>query len=234
MNTEKDNEKLIAFWNQVFAQSEEESGNELFDPEELAPSKELYLAAASMAEHHKVLDYGCGSAWASIIMAHHGCEDITAADPAKSAVKAALQSMSLYHMTERIHPVKIDEHWLNTVAEQTYDGIFCSNVLDVIPEETARDILIQFHRIAKDDADVIIGMNYYLSPQTAETKGLELIEGKYLYVDGVLRLVSKTDEEWKEFFSPYFEVKNLQYFSWPGEKTKTRRLFTLKRKSEKL
>lgn len=228
MNTEKDNAKLIAFWNQVFAQSEEET--EAVEIEELAPSIELYDAASSMAEHNKVLDYGCGSAWASIIMAHHGYEDITAADPAKSAVKSASHNAALYHMTERIHPVQIDEHWLNTIAAQTYDGIFCSNVLDVIPEDTARKILIQFHRIAKDDADLIIGMNYYLSPQTAETKGLELIEGKYLYVDSVLRLVSKTDEEWKEFFSPHFEVRSLQYFSWPSEKTKTRRLFTLKKK----
>ena len=230
MNRETDNAKLIAFWNQVFGQSEEEEETEAVKFEELAPSKELYLAAASLSVHDKVLDYGCGDAWASIIMAHHGCEDITAADPAESAVKSALQSAALYHMTERIHPLQIDEHWLNTVGEQTYDGIFCSNVLDVIPEETAREILTQFHRIAKDDADLIIGMNYYLSPQTAETKGLELIEGKYLYVDGVLRLVSKTDEEWKEFFSPFFEVKNLQDFAWPGEKTKTRRLFHLKKK----
>lgn len=233
MNTDKENADLIAFWDQAFVQNIETMQNEsALDIRDLAPSEELYLAAVSMAEHDRVLDYGCGSAWASLIMADHGCRDITAADPAAGAVQSALLSASHYHLNGQIYPIQISGQWLNTVPDKTYDGIFCSNVLDVIPEKTAEEIVRQFHRIAADEADVIIGMNYCLSPEAAAAKGLELVQGRYLYVDGILRLVSHTDEEWEEFFSPYFEVKQLQHFAWPNEKTKTRRLFHLKKKTE--
>ena len=230
MNEASVNSSLIAFWNQVFAQDEDNQNGEYPDDfRELAPSEELYLAAVSLAEHSKVLDYGCGSGWASLIAAGHGCVDITAADPAENAVKAVTYAASQYRMSEQIHPVQITLQWPDSIPDQTFDGIFCSNVLDVIPEITAGEILRLFHRIAKDDADLIIGLNYYLSPEAAAAKNLKLKDGKYLYVSGILRLVSRTDSEWEGFFSPYFKVKSLQYFAWPDETAKTRRLFHLKK-----
>jgi 2-polyprenyl-3-methyl-5-hydroxy-6-metoxy-1,4-benzoquinol methylase len=233
MNEESVNSTLIEFWNQVFARDEENQNEEYPDDfRELAPSEELYHAAASLAERRKVLDYGCGSGWASLIMAHHGCTDITAADPAENAVKTVQHAASRYRMSEQIHPVQITPQWPESVPDRMYDGIFCSNVLDVVPEKTAEEILRQFSRTASDDADVIIGMNYYLSPQAASARNIELADGRYLYANGILRLVSRTDEEWEEFFSPYFTVKCLKYFAWPQETEKTRRLFYLEKKQE--
>lgn len=230
MNEASVNSSLIAFWNQVFAQDEDiQNGEYPDDFRELAPSEELYLAAVSLANDRKVLDYGCGSGWASLIMAHHGCTDITAADPAENAVKAVMDAAAHYRMAEQIHPMQITPQWLESVPDRMYEGIFCSNVLDVIPEKTADEILRQFSRIAKDDADLVIGLNYYLSPQAARAKNMELADGRYLYAGGILRLVSRTDEEWEEFFSPYFTVKCLKYFAWPQETEKTRRLFYLKK-----
>lgn len=229
-NSENDNRNLTAFWNQVFACDEDNLKKGCaHDLKDLAPSEELYLAAVSLAEHSKVLDYGCGSGWASLIAAGHGCVDITAADPAENAVKAVTYAASQYRVSEQIHPVQITPQWPDSIPDQTFDGIFCSNVLDVIPEITAGEILRLLHRIAKDDADLIIGLNYYLSPEAAATKNIELTDGKYLYISGILRLVSRTDSEWEEFFSPYFKVKSLQYFAWPDETAKTRRLFHLKK-----
>ena len=49
-------------------------------------------------------------------------------------------------------------------------------------------------------------------------------------MNGVLRLTSLSDEEWKDLFAPYFNVESLTYFSWPGEEKETRRLFVLKKK----
>ncbi|GEM_PF-6151835 len=50
-----------------------------------------------------------------------------------------------------------------------------------------------------------------------------------LYVDGVLRLVSLSDDEWTALFSRHFKVIRLEHFAWPGEKSETRRLFHLER-----
>jgi len=49
-------------------------------------------------------------------------------------------------------------------------------------------------------------------------------------VDGVLRLVSRTDEEWAAIFSPYYTVERLEHFAWPGEAKETRRLFCLRKR----
>lgn len=230
MNTDQDSRELIAFWDSVFSQSiDSQYGGQPENLEQLAPAGELYSAAASLGKCRKVLDYGCGSGWASIIAAAHGCPDITAADPAPGAVKSTTHNISLYGMDRQIHPVLIDEDWLSTVPDNTYDGIFCSNVLDVIPERNAEYILRQFRRIAADDAEIIIGMNYYLSPERAAERNLNLVRGRYLYVDGILRLVSRTDEEWADLFSPFFRAAGLTHFAWPHETAKTRRLFRLRR-----
>ena len=69
-----------------------------------------------------------------------------------------------------------------------------------------------------------------ISKEDAKNRGLELIEDKYLIINGTLRLLSLTDEKWTELFSPYFEIESLEYFAWPGEKQETRRLFRLKRR----
>ena len=73
-------------------------------------------------------------------------------------------------------------------------------MLDVVPPETAEGILRELARIAADDAAVIIGLNFWMDPEKAKARGQELMNGCMLYVNGVLRLVSRTDEEWTKIF----------------------------------
>lgn len=91
--TIQENQTLIAFWDKAFALSEEDQKQMLegggSDWKEIAPSEKLYQAACSLGKRNKVLDYGCGNAWASIIAAKSGCADVTAADAAPGAVQAA-------------------------------------------------------------------------------------------------------------------------------------------------
>ena len=65
---ERDNRTLIAFWDQVFAEAEAQAAEPepqaAEDWRTLAPSEKLYRAACSLGGREKVLDYGCGSAWA--------------------------------------------------------------------------------------------------------------------------------------------------------------------------
>ena len=124
----------------------------------------------------------------------------------------------------------IDQNWLKSEKEGTYDGLICSNVLDVLPIETTKEIIKELSRICKKNAKIIIGLNFYMAPEIAKQRGMELVEDKYLFVDNVLRLLSLSDDEWKELFLPYFEVDTLEYFAWPGEQKETRRLFVLRKR----
>ncbi len=120
--------------------------------------------------------------------------------------------------------------WLKNVPSETYDGIFCSNVLDVIPPETAKEIIRETVRILKRDGNLIVGLSDYLSPEAAAERGMELTGGIRLYMDGILRLISRTDEEWAECFSPWYTVETLTHFAWPGGKKEARRLFRLRKR----
>ena len=95
---------------------------------------------------------------------------------------------------------------------------------------SSQEIIRQSARIVTEDADLFFGLNYYLSPETAASKGMSLSEGNRLYLDGVLRLVSRTDAEWTSLFAPWFTVETLEHFAWPGEKEARRRLFHLRKK----
>lgn len=231
--TLQENQRLINFWDQALALSEEER-EELrqIGPEswkEIAPSEKLFQAAASLAECKSVLDYGCGNAWAGIIAAKSGCPDVTAADPAPGAVSAAGVYAAAYGAEKQMQITLAGEGWLQNVPAETYDGIVCSNVLDVVPPETAAEIIRELARISKRGAKVIIGLNFYLSPEAAARRNMELADGNRLYVDGVLRLVSRSDDEWKQAFAPFFTAERLEHFAWPGEEAETRRLFYLRK-----
>ena len=232
--TLQDNRNLVDFWDKVLSLTDEDregarqEGAEIW--KEMAPSEKLFRAAASLADRKKVLDYGCGNGWAGIIAAKHGCPDVTAADAASGAAEAAGFYAALYGVDKQVHAVCTAPDWLQSVPDCTYDGLICSNVLDVVPSETAEGILREAARIVTPDAAVIIGLNYYLSGEAAAAREMKLTGDRMLYIDGVLRLVSRTDEEWAGMFEPYFTVEKLDHFAWPGEKTESRRLFYLRRK----
>ena len=229
----RDNETLVAFWDQAFfipEEAKEAARQEGAGPwEEMAPSEALLRAVCELGGKKKVLDYGCGNGWAAIAAAKSGCPDVTAADAAPHATEMTGFLAELMGVSEQVHPVCCAGNWLKNIPAETYDGLICSNVLDVVPVETAEEILRELSRVVTPDAKIVIGLNYYLAPEAAAGKGMALTDGRLLYQDGVLRLVSRTDEDWAAFFAPFFTVENLEHFAWPGENEERRRLFHLRR-----
>ena len=230
-----DNQALVEFWDRMFTIPEEEKEAARREGigrwEELAPAEKLLRAVCALGGRKKVLDFGCGNGWAAIAAAKSGCPDVTAADPAPNAVEAVRFLAELLDVAERVKTVCGGSDWLQTVPAESFDGLICSNVLDVVPPETAEEILRALARVLRPDGEAVVGLNYFLSPKTAAEKGIALTDGRLLYQDGVLRLVSRTDEEWTALFAPYFTVEGLDHFAWPGESEEKRRLFRLRKKA---
>ena len=228
----KDYETTKSFWNSAFFMDEDakkaaESGERNW--ETIAPSKKLFHAAQSLGQCEKMLDYGCGRGWAAIIAAKSGCANVTAVEVSENAAESARFHAKLHGVEERVSVQCVSDAWIGEVAAESYDGIFCSNVLDVIPEIVAESIIANFARIARKNAPVIIGMNYYMQPKENPEKKMTIKNGNHVFLDDVLRLVSRTDEEWTETFSRYFAVERLEHFAWPGEENERRRLFYLRK-----
>ena len=232
--TREDYVKLTEHWDMAFAMPEEgyrcdaQASEE--DLREMAPSEKLYVAARSLGNCRRVLDYGCGSGWGGMTAAMAGCSRAVCADVVPNAVKMTAYYSSLFGTRSRVLPVCIDESWLGNVPSGTYDGIICSNVLDVVPPEMADGILRDMVRVASGDARIVVGLNYYMKTDQVSTRGFEVKNGNMIYIGGVLRLVNRTDEEWTDMLSSLFTVEKLDHFAWPGETTETRRLFFLKTK----
>ena len=226
------NANLIEYWNETIGLDDEMRKELLMHivPEQyakLAPSEKLLRAVERLGKCRRVLDYGCGSGWAGIIAAHSGCKSVTAVDMGEKIIDSAKFHADAYKVGDRIDTVRIDGNWLKNVQSETFDGIVCSNVLDVVPVETSREIVREFARVAEKGAIIIIGLNFYMSKDMAEKRKIELVEDKYLFSDGVLRLASLSDDEWTDIFTQYFAVEILDHFAWPGEEKETRRLFLL-------
>ena len=228
-----DYQKLVEFWNSNFALSEEDKkelerlGNE--DYKQLAPSQKLYDALALFKGFNNVLDYGCGSGWASIIMAKMGVKNITSVEVAHQSLEMVKCYAKAFGVSESIKTIPIDEKWLNLQTEGSFDGFFCSNVIDVVPLDMAKDIVKNSAKVLQKGGLAVFGLNYYIQPMVMEDRGY-IVKDRQVYINGILRLTSLTDEEWSDIFRDYYEIIDLSFFAWPGEEKETRRLFVLKKK----
>ena len=226
------NQVLIKFWDSAMNLSKEDideiNASSVGEAIELAPSPKLAEAVKELGQCHHVLDYGCGSGWAAIIASKSGAKQVDAVDLGENIIETVKVYVRKYQPCS-VNAQTINADWLKNVPNDTYDGFISSNVLDVVPLETAQEIIKETARVVVKDAKVIIGLNFFMDEEAAKKRNIELIEGKYLIMNGVLRLTSLSDEEWTKMFSPYFKVIKLDYFAWPNEPRETRRLFILKR-----
>lgn len=234
MNTKQINKNLVEFWEKALYLKEEEKEELLkennLDYKDFVSSEQLYDAITALKDCKNVLDYGCGSAWASIILAKEGCSHIDALDMSDGIIDAAKFYTKLFDVDKNVYVSKITDSLKKSIQANSYDGLVCINVLDVVTDEVSDEIIKFLYYVLSSDAKIIIGTNYYLSKEDAFAKGLDLKDGKYIFRDGVLRLNSLSNEEWKNKFLPYFEIVDIKYYAWPNEEKEARRIFYLKRK----
>lgn len=237
MNTEnrKKCDILVEFWNNALTMTPEyEEAYRSCDIENdwtgLAPSEKLCKAVMSLKDCENMLDYGCGDGWACITAAKAGCKNVTGADVIANGIDYAKTVSEIFKVADKIDFKKVSETWIGEEPAGKYDAVVCSNVLDVLPAEAASYILENIARITAKNAVVIIGLNFYRVSQSNPDRGIEVKNGNEEYVNGVLRLVARTDEEWTAEFEKYFTVEKLDHFAWEGEEKETRRLFILKKK----
>lgn len=167
---------------------------------------------------------------AGIILKKSGCEEVTCVDVVENAVMLAEFFRDVFKISEGFNAQCVSIDWIEKSQEEAFDGLFCCNVIDVVPEESAENIIKNMARITTDDAIIVIGMNPYIEPVSYSEKNLEVRNKNELYVNGILRMVSRTDDEWKKIFEEYFHVDSIDYYAWPGEKEEKRRVFCLSKK----
>lgn len=229
--------EAMDFWNKAFTLSDDDKEKHSknitagSDPADLAISKTLAeFVRSTLKGKNKVLDYGCGEGWAGMSIYKDGCRDVTCVDVAQGAVETVKYIAELAKINDGFCTFSIDADWLGTVADDTYDGIVCTNVIDVVPAEISEYIAYHLGRILAPNGTAVIGMNYYKDLSADPGANVEIKHGNEVYMDGILRMVSRPDSEWRSIFEKYFVVEQLEYYAWNSETVPKRRIFVLKKK----
>lgn len=227
-----DYKKAMAFWDQALASSPEdyESGIDPAEGWKKGCSETLLaLLCEGVKGWDNVLDYGCGTGWASVLLVKNGARRVTAVDVAPNAIASAGYYAKAFEVRENITFEAVTPEWLSAQDEDRYDHAISVNVLDVVPDEIAEGIIRGLSKVCKKGATLLIGLNPYLEGESL-TKDGRVYTDHYLYIGDILRLSNHTDEEWTEMLSKCFKVERLEYFKWDQEARKARRLFYLTNK----
>lgn len=226
---EKDYQSSVEFWNKAMISAPEDYEGEINrdeDWKQIGSETLLKLVSAEVKGWNNILDYGCGSGWADVLLVKSGADKVFGVDVSPNAITSAKYYAKAFQTLDSIQFEAISTDWLDGQAENQYDYAFCVNVLDVVPDEVAEDIILGLSKVCKKGAKLLIGMNPCFEGAELTRDGFACKE-HYLYINDILRVNLHTDKEWTEMLSKYFKVERLEHFKWDAETKERRRLFYL-------
>ena len=120
---------LLKFWDNFYKITDEDyecfKAIDKSDYLSLAPSIKQVDALRLFKNNENIIDYGCGTGWASIIMAMENINNIKAVDLSSNSIKAAQLFSNAYGVNDKIEAFIIDENWLKKhelyVSYEPYD-----------------------------------------------------------------------------------------------------------------
>lgn len=198
----------LTFWNDVFAEGE-------YEKEELSnwslECEQAENMVIDLAKQDRILDMGCGDGWMSFYLLQRGASHVTGIDMSQKAIDGAKTIAKNAGLTEKTRFIQGNEKSLEALKEQLFDGFFSCNLFDVVPETVCKDILQEVKKVLIPGAKGYIFLNPYMTKEEFEKReAKEIVENgvvvkNHYAINGILRVVNKTSEEWKTFFNQYFK-----------------------------
>ena len=207
--------RSVEFWDRAYTQNgqEDESDGGPEDWKQLAPSEKQFRAIERLSACSRLLDYGCGEGWASVVAAKCGCPDVTAADTAANCLISARRLAARFGVEGQVRILRIRRDWLRGLPSASFDGFFSSNVLDVVPDEVAEEILEGAARALAPGARLVISLNHCPELREDPDRGITVLDRRYLMIGNVLRLACYTDDEWTYRLGRRFRVCSLTHYA---------------------
>ncbi|AUD64982.1 hypothetical protein BK011_04550 [Tenericutes bacterium MZ-XQ] len=188
----------ISFWDQFFKDYKPVK----IEKEDIVVSSKLdeYLKQiGDYAEH--ILDVGCGTGYALIGSKCLGTKMKSGIgfDSSHHAIHIANETVRLSNIEHLSFEVS-DETFLKTMPDESFDGIICSNFLDVIPKQMSDDIIDDIERVLKKDGLFLLKINFPLDEHLIKKMNMEEIEENTYQLNGVVRAYNLTTEQWIKRF----------------------------------
>ena len=159
-----------------------------------------------------IVDIGCGEGLCLMEIALIGekVKSCLGVDASLSAIEKGNDIVKLSEI-KNINFEQGDENYLKDIPSQSYDGIVCSNFLDVIPASLSDVVIKEMLRIIKPKGYILLKFNFVLTPELIEKLHMIEIEKNTYAMNGVIRAMNRTTDEWVSLF-PNFDVIRMDEF----------------------
>lgn len=198
-------ENSIQFWNQFFKENEPIT----ISKEEVKVENTLdqYLKHIGDTCEH-VLDVGCGMGTTligSMCLGNHMKEGI-GFDASQNAIDFANKTIKQSNISNLSFHVS-DESFLLTLDNDYFDGMICSNFLDVIPRDLSDWIIEEMKRILKPNGLLLLKINFLLDASLVDRLKMELIDENTYQLNGTIRSYNLSTDAWIKRFDGFDVVK---------------------------
>lgn len=205
MNTEEIKQKLVAFWDSHFAGGQAMTITKSDIVLDTPLDECLQILGDSC---HSVLDVACGSGLSliEIMLIGKKVKKGLGFDTSKNAIATANEIASLSKIAN-LEFVVGDEEYLSSIKTDSYDGIFCSNFLDVVPDEIALRVIANIRRILQPGGLLLLKFNFFLDADLIQRLKMDELGPNCFAMNGVFRANNKTTAEWIGLFPDYDVIK---------------------------
>lgn len=209
MNISEENKKLITFWNEAFQVVKPRK----FTKEDFDLTVDFNRLIKRVGDScTDVLDIGCGYGF-SMIAAKILGNKMTyglGIDPSENAInmiEASCYMSDLHGLDARVETHEV----LKMYDDQSFDGVICSNVLDVIPKETSDEIIVAIKRLLKPGGLLLLKFNFLLTEDMIKTIKMEKIGENTYAINGILRGVNYSTEAWISKFNGFEVIEETSF-----------------------
>ncbi|MDA3931371.1 MAG: class I SAM-dependent methyltransferase [Tenericutes bacterium] len=209
MDINKLNKTLISFWDGQF----ETLKVKAIKKDDFSEPSTLFDKVKYVADQcESILDFGSGSGYTLFYAALFGekMKKGLGVDTSKKAIAYANETKDISGLLS-IEFNQGDHYFLDTIKESSFDGIICSNVLDVVPYETSCEIIEALDRVLKPGGLFLLKLNFYLTDDMIEKMKMEKIAKNTYELNGVLRGMNLITEEWASRFKNYEVLEVNEY-----------------------
>ncbi|MCF7932947.1 MAG: class I SAM-dependent methyltransferase [Acholeplasmataceae bacterium] len=208
------NKTLKAYWNDVF----KTLIAEVINKDDIKVSNPLDQALKDLGDSSEtILDIGTGQGYClfAAFLLGTKVKKGFGIDPSKHAIDFARETARLSGL-KGLSFEEGDHTILQNMTNASFDGIICSNVLDVIPYQTSEELIHMMDNLLKPGGILLLKFNFYLTDELIKKLGMEAIEENTYRMNGILRGVNLTTEAWIKRFPGYELFRIEQYERVPN------------------
>jgi arsenite methyltransferase len=194
-------DKIIEYWDKVFRETKKSPiKTASVGPNDLDKALDWLCQNSS-----SILDFGCGNGVMLFKCCLRGTNNHRGIDISEEGIKVAKEIQRLSEKEGFAFSVGGVEE-LETIADEAFDGVVLSNIIDNLIPQDAIKVLTEVKRILKIDGKVLVKLNPFLTDNQINEWNIKIIENNFL--DDGLYLWNQSTEEWIRLLENYLYLSS--------------------------